>query len=116
MASSLTVRLQRFPYLVVGWALLGGLSLFAPDRLFLTHKQGHWLGLAFVVIALMRGARQMGRELPTEIGNLELSHLPLRRQMQYTGHGFSWYATHANEVLAAARDREVLARRERKPA
>ena len=48
MASSFTVRLQRFPYLVIGWALLAGLSLVAPDRLFLTQRQGLWLGLAFL--------------------------------------------------------------------
>ncbi|PYU28778.1 MAG: hypothetical protein DMG32_01925, partial [Acidobacteria bacterium] len=90
MASSLTIRFRRFPYLVIGWALLAGLSLLAPDRMFLTNQQGLWLGLAFVGVALLRGAAQVGRELPTEIGNLELSHLPLRSQMQYMGHGFSW--------------------------
>ena len=89
MASSLTIRFRRFPYLVIGWALLAGLSLLAPDRMFLTHQQGLWLGLAFVGVALLRGAGQVERELPTEIGNLELSHLPLRSQMQYMGHGFS---------------------------
>src|SRR2546430_13883996 len=90
MASSLTVRLQRFPYLVIGWALLAGLSLVAPDRLFLTQRQGLWLGLAFLGVALTRGARQLGRELPHEISTLELSHLPHQKEMQYVGHGFSW--------------------------
>src|SRR5579884_3124007 len=99
MMWSQTIR--RFPYLVIGWALLGGLSLVAPDRLFVTHQQGIWLGLAFAGVALLRGARQMGRELPAEIGTLELSHLPHQGQMQYIGHGFCWDSQHANEVLAA---------------
>ena len=90
MSSALAVRLQRSPYLVIGWALLAGLSLIAPDRLFLTHRQGLWFGLAFVGVALTRGARQLGRELPNEIGTLELSHLPHQKEMQYVGHGFSW--------------------------
>src|SRR5215472_16421553 len=90
MASTWTVRLQRLPYLVVGWALLAGLSLLAPDRMFLTHQQGLWLGVAFVGVALLRGAGQVGRELPTEIVTLELSRLPHQSQMQYIGHGFSW--------------------------
>src|SRR5438874_10571109 len=115
MASSLTVRLQRFPYLVVGWALLASLSVVAPDRLLLTHKQGLWVGLAFVGIALMRGARQVGRELPAEIGALELSHLPHQSQMQYIGHGFFWDSQHANEVLAAERDSKALVGSKRKP-
>src|SRR3989475_2914331 len=115
MASSLTVRLQRFPYLVVEWALLASLSVVAPDRLFLTHKQGLWVGLAFVGIALMRGARQVGRELPAEIGVLELSRLPQQSQMQYMGHGFSWDSQHANEVLATERNSKALAKPERKP-
>lgn len=115
MSSALAVRFQRFPYLVVGWALLASLSVVAPDRLFLTHKQGLWVGLAFVGIALMRGARQVGRELPAEIGVLELARLPQQSQMQYMGHGFSWDSQHANEVLATERDSKALARRERKP-
>jgi hypothetical protein len=115
MSSALAVRFQRFPYLVIGWALLASLSLLAPDRLFLTHKQGLWLGLAFVGIALMRAARQVGRELPTEVGVLELSRLPQQSQMQYMGHGFSWDSQHANEVLATERDSKALASRERKP-
>src|SRR6266566_8172404 len=115
MASSFTVRLQRFPYLVIGWALLAGLSLLAPDRLFLTHRQGLWLGVACVGVALLRGAGQVGRELPTEIGALELSHLPHESQMQYIGHGFSWDSQQANDLLAAERDSKALAGRERKP-
>src|SRR6184192_704148 len=105
MASSLTVQLQRFPYLVIGWALLAGLSLVAPDRLFLTQRQGLWLGLAFLGVALTRGARQLGQELPHEISTLELSHLPHRKEMQYVGHGFSWDSQHANEVIASERER-----------
>src|SRR5579883_2421890 len=115
MSSEFAVRLQRFPYLVIGWALLAGLSLVAPDRLFLTHRQGLWLGLAFTGIALMRGARQLGLELPTEIGTLALSRIPQQDQMQYFGHGFSWDSQRANEVLAAERDSKALAARKRKP-
>jgi hypothetical protein len=114
MFSALAVRFQRFPYLVIGWTLLAGLSLGAPDRLFLTPRKGLWLGLAFVGVALMRGAQQLGRELPSEIGTLALSHLPEQSQMQYFGHGFSWDSQHANEVLAVERDSKVTARK-RKP-
>src|SRR2546429_8529662 len=89
MSSALEIRFQRFPYLVIGWALLAGLSLLAPDRMFLTHQQGLWLGLAFVGVALLRGAGQVGRDLPAEIGVLELSRLPHPNQVQYVGHGFS---------------------------
>ena len=113
MIWSQTVR--RFPYLIIGWGLLGALSLAAPDRLFLTHQQGLWLGLTFCGVALLRGARQMGRELPAEIGMLELSRLPHRSQMQYVGHGFSWDSQHANEMLAAERDSKALVARKRKP-
>jgi hypothetical protein len=115
MASALTFRFQRFPYLVIGWALLAGVSLMAPDRLFLTHRQGLWIGLAFVGIALMRGARQLGRELPAEIGTLELSRLPQQSQMQYFGHGFGWDSQRANEVLAVERDSRALVGCKRKP-
>ncbi|HTU47921.1 MAG TPA: helicase HerA-like domain-containing protein [Bryobacteraceae bacterium] len=115
MSSSISIHLQRFPYLVVAWALLAGLSLAAPDRLFLTHREGLWLGLAFVGVALMRGAQQLGRELPSEIGALVLSHIPQQSQMQYFGHGFAWDSQHANEVLAVERDRKRLAVRKRKP-
>src|SRR6266566_1820868 len=115
MSSALAVRLQRSPYLVIGWALLAGLSLIAPDRLFLTHRQGLWLGLAFVGVALTRGARQLGRELPAQIGALELSRLPRQSLMQYFGHGFSWNSQHANEVVAAERDSRALVGPKRKP-
>lgn len=114
MSSSFAIRLQRFPYLVVGWALLAGLSLAAPDRLFLTRREGLWLGLGFVGVALMRGAQQLGRELPREIGTLALAHLPQQSQMQYFGHGFPWDSQHANELLAVERDSKVAARK-RKP-
>jgi len=113
MIWSPTVR--RFPYLVIGWALLGTLSLVAPDRLYVTHQQGFWLGLAFTGVALLRGARQIARELPSEIGVLELSRLPQQSQMQYVGHGFSWDSQHANEMLAAERDSKALVARKRKP-
>jgi len=115
MSSALAVRLQRSPYLVIGWALLAGLSLIAPDRLFLTHRQGLWFGLAFVGVALTRGARQLGRELPNEIGTLELSHLPHQKEMQYVGHGFSWDSQHANQVIATERESKPLVGRKRKP-
>lgn len=46
MSSALTVRFQRFPYLVIGWALLAGLSLVAPDGLLLTHQEGLWIGVS----------------------------------------------------------------------
>src|SRR5256886_10365672 len=36
-----TLFRSRFPYLVIGWALLAGLSLAAPDRLFLTRSEEH---------------------------------------------------------------------------
>ena len=113
MIWSPTVR--RFPYLVIGWALLGTLSLVAPDRLYVTHQQGFWLGLALTGVALLRGARQIARELPCEIGVLELSRLPQQSQMQYVGHGFSWDSQHANEMLAAERDSKALVARKRKP-
>ena len=113
MIWSPTVR--RFPYLVIGWALLGTLALVAPDRLYVTHQQGFWLGLAFTGVALLRGARQIARELPSEIGVLELSRLPQQSQMQYVGHGFSWDSQHANEMLAAERDSKALVARKRKP-
>src|SRR6266576_6472138 len=115
MASSLTIRFRRFPYLVIGWALLAGLSLLAPDRMFLTHQQGLWLGLAFVGVALLRGASQAGRELPSEIATLELSRLPHQSQMQYMGHGFSWDSKQANDLLAAERDSKALVGSKRKP-
>lgn len=115
MPPSFAIRLQRFPYLVVGWALLAGLSLAAPDRLFLTRGEGLWLGLALVGVALMRGAQQLGRELPSEIGALALSHLPKQSQMQYFGHGFAWDSQHANEVLAIERESKTLAASKRKP-
>src|ERR1700730_9334786 len=105
MIWSQTVR--RFPYLVIGWALLGGLSLVAPDRLFVTHEQGLWLGLAFAGVALLRGARQMARELPSKIGMLELSRLPQRSQMQYVGHGFSWGSALLNATVMLWSDASV---------
>ena len=115
MSSALAVRLQRSPYLVIGWALLAGISFAAPDRLFLTHRQGLWFGLAFMGVALTRGARQLGRELPNEIASLELSHLPHQKEMQYVGHGFSWDSQHANEVIATERESKPLVGWKRKP-
>src|SRR5437870_9649436 len=115
MASSFTVRLQRSPYLVIGWALLAGRSVSGAERTDLDHRQGLWFGLAVVIVALTRGARQLGRELPNEIASLELSHLPHRKEMQYVGHGFSWDSQHANEVIASERESKPLVGWKRKP-
>ena len=46
--SSLALRFRQFPYLVIGWGLLAVVCLAAPDRFFLTHRQGVWVGLAFL--------------------------------------------------------------------
>ena len=115
MLSSMALRLRRFPYLVLGWALLAIVSMAAPDRLFLTHEQGLWLGFAFLGIALLRGSLQVGQGLPTEIAALDLSELPRQNQMQYMGHGFSWDPQRANEVLAAERESDALTGRRRRP-
>jgi conjugal transfer pilus assembly protein TraD len=115
MLSSLAARFRRFPYLVIGWGLLAVTSLAAPDRLFLTHRQGLWIGLAFLGVALLRGSRQVGRELPARIGTLEMASLPHEDEMQYMGHGFTWDPQHANEVLAAEREGIALAARKRSP-
>ena len=104
MVSSFALRFRRFPYLVIGWGLLAVVSLAAPDRLFLTHRQGLWCGLATLGVALLRGSRQLGQELPSEVGVLELSSLPRQNEMQYMGHGFTWDPQHANEVLACVWD------------
>ncbi len=115
MLSSIAIRFRRFPYLLIGWGLLALISIAAPDRLFLTRHQGLWFGLALVGIALLRGSRQVGQQLPNELSALELSQLPRQAEMQYMGQGFSWDAQHANEVLAAEREGAALTRRERKP-
>ncbi len=115
MLSSLAIRFRRFPYLVIGWGLLAVTSLAAPDRLFLTHRQGLWVGLAFLGVALLRGSRQVGRELPSQIGTLEIASLPHEHEMQYMGHGFTWDPQHANEVLEAEREGVALAARKRSP-
>src|SRR5262245_55633898 len=108
MLSSVPIRFQRFPYLVLGWMLLALVSMLIPDRLFLTHQQGLWLGCAFLGVALLRGSRQVGHELPLQVGALELSRLPRQDEMQYMGHGFTWDPQRANEVLAAERDTNAL--------
>ena len=109
MLSKMAARFRRFPYLVIGWALLAILAMRAPDRLFLQHKPGLWFGLAFLGIALLRGSRQVGERLPADTSTLEVSHLPQQSQMQYMGHGFAWDPKHANEVLASERDNEAPA-------
>src|SRR5690348_5524129 len=73
MLSSSAAQFKRLPYLVIGWGLLAVVSMAAPDRLFLTHKQGLWCGLALFGIALLRGSRQVGQQLPNELGALEMS-------------------------------------------
>lgn len=115
MLPSIAVRFRRFPYLVIGWALLAAISIVIPDRLFLTHDQGLWLACAFLGVALLRGSRQLGQELPIEIGSLELSQLPRRNEMHYMGHGFIWDSQHANDVLAAERESEAVRGRKRRP-
>ena len=115
MVSSLALRFRRFPYLVIGWGLLAVVSLAAPDRLFLTHRQGLWFGLATLGVALLRGSRQLGQELPSEVGVLELATLPRQNEMQYMGHGFTWDPQHANEVLAAEREGNAFKGRNRRP-
>src|SRR5579871_2446026 len=115
MLSSIAIRFRRFPYLIIGWGLLAGVSLAAPDRLFLTRHQGLWFGLALVGIALLRGSRQVGQQLPNELSALEMSQLPRQDEMQYMGQGFSWDPQRANEVLAAEREGSALTRRTRRP-
>ncbi len=115
MLLSLVSRFRRFPYLVIGWGALAAVCLAAPDRFFLTHRQGWWVGLAFLGVGLLRGSRQVGRELPSQIGTLEVSRLPREHEMQYMGHGFTWDPQHANEVLAAEREGIALAARKRSP-
>src|SRR5690242_14414780 len=115
MLSSFVLPFRRFPYLVIGWGLLAVACVAAPDRLFLTQRQGLWVGLAFLGVALLRGSRQVGRELPSEVGVLEISSLPREDEMHYMGHGFTWDPKHANEVLAAERDANALKGRSRRP-
>jgi hypothetical protein len=115
MLSSIAIRFRRFPYLAIGWMLLAIVSMTVPDRLFLTQKQGLWLGCAFLGVALLRGSRQVGQDLPSEVGALALSRLPQQTEMQYMGHGFTWDPQHANEVLAAEREGQALTRRKRRP-
>ncbi len=115
MLSSISVRFQRFPYLVIGWGLLAVVAVAAPDRLFMTPRQGLWVGLAFLGVALLRGSRQVGRELPAEIGALEISSLPREDEMQYMGHGFTWDTRRANEVLVVERESGVLNGQKRRP-
>src|SRR5579872_5190995 len=92
MLSSIAIRFQRFPYLVIGWVLLAAVSLVAPDRLFLTPRQGILCALGFLGVALVRGSRQIGHRLPLDIGALTLARLPRQTDMQYIGHGFAWTA------------------------
>ena len=115
MLSSIAVRFRKIPYLVIGWGLMAAISIAAPDRLFLTRQQGLWLGVALFGIALLRGSRQVGQQLPRELSALEMSQLPRQDEMQYMGQGFSWDPQRANEVLAAEREGAALTRRKRKP-
>jgi hypothetical protein len=104
MLSSIAIRLQQFPYLVIGWTSLAAVSIAAPDRLFLTHRQGLYFALAFLGVALVRGSQQIGHRLPLDIGALTLTRLPRETDMHYIGHGFAWTPDCANELLAAERN------------
>src|SRR5690242_14421673 len=115
MISSLPIRFQRFPYVVIGWLSLAALSIAAPDRLFLTQRQGIYFGLALLGIALMRGSQQIGDRLPLDIGVLTLTRLPRKAEMQYVGHGFTWTSQSANELLAAERNSALAVSRDRTP-
>jgi hypothetical protein len=95
--------------------LLAIVSMTVPDRLFLTQKQGLWLGCAFLGVALLRGSRQVGQEIPAEVDALALSRLPQQNETQYMGHGFTWDPQHANEVLAAEREGQALTGSKRRP-
>jgi hypothetical protein len=90
-------------------------AISAPDRLFLTHRQGVCLALGFLGIALVRGSQQVGQRLPLDIGVLTLTHLPRQTDMQYIGHGFAWTPDCANELLAAERNSVLTAGRDRTP-
>jgi hypothetical protein len=116
MPSCIAIRLQRFPYLMIGWMSLSVVSIAAPDRLFLTHQQGIYLALAFLGIALMRGSQQVGHRLPLDVGVLTLTRLPRETDMQYIGHGFAWSPDCANDLLAAERKGAVTVGRDRAPA
>lgn len=113
--SSIAIRFQRFPYLVIGWTMLALLSMTMPDRLLLTGKQGLWLGCALLGVALLRGSRQVSEEIPAKIGTLNIPRLPQQSEMQYMGHGFTWDPQQANRVLAAERETEALAGGKRRP-
>jgi hypothetical protein len=94
---------------------LATMSIAAPDRLFLTHRQGLYFALAFLGVALVRGSRQMGHRLPLDIGALALARLPRQADMQYVGHGFTWTPECANELLTAERNGALIASRDRTP-
>src|SRR5579884_3114163 len=115
MISTLPIRLQRFPYVVIGWMSLAALSIAAPDRLFLTQRQGVYFALGLLGIALMRGSQQVGHRLPLDVGNLALIRLPHQAEMQYVGHGFTWTSQSANELLAAQRNSALMPRGSRTP-
>ena len=115
MPSSIAIRFQRFPYLVIGWVLLAAVSIAAPDRLFLTQRQGILFALGFLGVALVRGSQQIGHRLPTDIGALALARLPRQTDMQYIGHGFAWTSECANELLAAERKSALTAAGDRTP-
>jgi hypothetical protein len=108
--SSAVARIRRFPYLMLGWALVAALCFAAPDRMFLTNTQGLWFGIAFLGVALLRGSRQISHNLPVELGSLTFSQLPRKVQMLYMGHGFLWNSERTNQVLAVERGREMTPR------
>ena len=115
MLSSIAIRFQRFPYLVIGWVLLAAVSILAPDRLFLTQRQGILFALGFLGVALVRGSQQIAHRLPLDVSALALARLPRRTDMQYIGHGFAWTPECANELLAAERKSVLTAAGDRTP-
>jgi len=111
--SSVVLRFQRFPYLVVGWALLAVVAIAKPDRMYLKRTEGVWVGIAILGVALLRGSRQVSQNLPSELGPFTLLELPRRQDMQYFGHGFLWNPERANRMMAAERSSETVSRRNR---
>ena len=109
--SSLVLTFRRFPYLVIVWTLLAFVSVVTPDRMYLNRRQGLWVGISILGVALLRGSRQITQNLPLELGSFALSQLPRRPQMQYFGHGFLWDRDRANRMLAAERRGEIVSSR-----
>jgi hypothetical protein len=111
--SSVALTFRRLPYLVIGWTLLAVVAMVTPDRLYLNRREGLWVGIALMGLALLRGSRQISEKLPLELGPFTLPQLPRRQQMQYFGHGFLWDRDRANRMLALERGGEILCSRSR---